>query len=129
MPGTILHKLHDIMVITICAVISGLEHWTEIEDFAIANQQWFKEFLDLPNGIPSHDTFVKVFSVINPDEFEMRIQKWIRSLVGSGTQRKHIAIDGKTLRKSFDKASGKAILRSGDQRFCRRRETYTIKGR
>jgi hypothetical protein len=50
MPGKILHKLHDIMVITICAVISGLEHWTEIEDFAIANQQWFKNLSTCQTG-------------------------------------------------------------------------------
>ena len=110
MPGKIVHKLHDIFVITVLAVISGLEHWTQIEDFAKANEQWFRGFLGLPNGIPSHDTFGKVFSVINPNEFELRIRKWIHCLVGSDTQRKHIAIDGKTLRKSFDTASGKAAI-------------------
>jgi len=110
MPGKVIHKLHDILVITVCAVICGLEHWTQIEDFAKANEQWFRSFLDLPNGIPSHDTFGKVFSVINPDKFELLIQKWIHCLVGSGTQQKHIAIDGKTLRKSFDTASGKAAI-------------------
>ena len=109
-PGKVVHKLHDILVITVCAVIGGLEHWTQIEDFANANQDWFKTFLELPGGIPSHDTFGKVFSVINPDAFEMRIQQWIHCLVGSGTRQKHIAIDGKTLRKSFDTASGKAAI-------------------
>ena len=94
----------------VCAVIGGLEHWTQIQDFAKANQDWFKTFLDLPGGIPSHDTFGKVFSVLNPDVFELRIQQWIHCLVGSGTQQKHIAIDGKTLRKSFDTASGKAAI-------------------
>ena len=110
MVGKVAHKLHDILVITVCAVLSGLEHWTQIEDFAIANESWFRGFLELPNGIPSHDTFGKVFSVINPDAFEQRIQKWIHCLVGSGTRGKHIAIDGKTLRKSFDTASGKAAV-------------------
>jgi len=110
MPGKVVHKLHDILVITVCAVISGLEHWTQIEDFAKANEQWFRSFLDLPGSIPSHDTFGKVFSVINPDKFELLIQKWIHCLVGSNTQQKHIAIDGKTLRKSFDTASGKAAI-------------------
>jgi len=108
--GKVSHKLHDILVITVCAVISGLEHWTQIEDFAKANEQWFKSFLDLSNGIPSHDTFGKVFAFIDPDEFEQRIQKWIHALVGSDTQGKHIAIDGKTLRKSFDSASGKLAV-------------------
>lgn len=110
MPGKIIHKLHDILVITVCAVICGLEHWTQIEDFAKANEQWLKSFLELPGSIPSHDTFGKVFSVIDPDEFECRIQKWIHCLVGSSTEEKHIAIDGKTLRKSFDTASGKAAI-------------------
>ena len=50
MIGKVSHKLHDILVITVCAVISGLEHWTQIEDFARANDQWFRTFLDLPNG-------------------------------------------------------------------------------
>ncbi len=108
--GKVSHKLHDILVITVCAVICGLEHWTQIEDFARANEQWFKTFLDLANGIPSHDTIGKVFSFLDPDEFERRIQKWIHALVGSGTQGKHIAIDGKTLRKSFDTASSKAAV-------------------
>jgi predicted transposase YbfD/YdcC len=108
--GKVSHKLHDILVITVCAVISGLEHWTQIEDFAKANEKWFRGFLDLPNGIPSHDTFGKVFAVIDPDQFERRIQKWIHALVGSGTQGKHIAIDGKTLRKSFDAASNKLAV-------------------
>lgn len=110
MAGKVVHKLHDILVITVCAVISGLNHWTQIEDFAKANEEWFRSFLDLPGGIPSHDTFGNVFSAINPNEFEIRIQKWINCLVGSGTQEKHIAIDGKTLRKSFDTASNKTAI-------------------
>lgn len=108
--GKVSHKLHDIMVITVCAVICGLEHWTQIEDFAKANEQWFRSFLELPNGVPSHDTFGTVFAFIDPDEFERRIQEWIHALVGSGTQGKHIAIDGKTLRKSFDTASNKMAI-------------------
>ena len=110
MIGKVSHKLHDILVMTVLAVVSGLEHWTQIEDFARTNEQWFKTFLDLPNGIPSHDTIGKVFSFLDPDEFERRIQKWIHALVGSDTQGKHIAIDGKTLRKSFDTASNKASV-------------------
>ncbi len=108
--GKVSHKLHDIMVITVCAVICGLEHWTQIEDFAKANEQWFRSFLELPNGVPSHDTFGTVFAFIDPDEFERRIQEWIHALVGSDTQGKHIAIDGKTLRKSFDTASNKMAI-------------------
>ncbi len=108
--GKVVHKLHDILVITVCAVMAGLEHWTHIEDYAKANHDWFVTFLDLPNGTPSHDTFGNVFAALAPDEFEKRFQIWIQSLVGSSTQGKHIAIDGKTLRQSFDKASAKAAV-------------------
>jgi len=108
--GKVAHKLHDILVITVCAVISGLEHWTQIEDFANANEAWFRTFLDLPNGIPSHDTFGKVLATLDPDAFERQIQQWICALVGSGTEGKHIAIDGKTLRRSFDRASRKMAI-------------------
>jgi len=110
MAGKIAHSLHDILVITVCAVISGLEHWTQIADFAHANESWFRTFLDLPHGIPSHDTFGKVLAVLDPDAFEQRIQQWIHALVGSNTEGKQIAIDGKTLRKSFDRASGKMAV-------------------
>jgi len=104
------HTLHDILVITVCAVICGLEHWTQIEDFAKTNEAWFRTFLDLPNGIPSHDTFGKVLAALDPEAFERRIQQWIHALLDSATEGKHIAIDGKTLRRSFDHASGKAAI-------------------
>lgn len=110
MVGKVSHQLHDILVITVCAVLSGLEHWTEIEDFGKANEEWFRTFLDLPNGIASHDTFGNVMAALDPDAFEQRIQLWICALLGSHTQGKHIAIDGKTLRRSFDRASGKAAI-------------------
>ena len=60
------HKLVDILVISICAVICGAEHWTEIEDFGKCKKRWFRSFLSLPNGIPSHDTIGRVFSLIDP---------------------------------------------------------------
>jgi predicted transposase YbfD/YdcC len=110
MVGKISHKLHDILVITVCAVLCGLEHWTQIEDFGKAHEVWFRTFLDLPNGIPSHDTFGRVLAALDPDAFERRIQLWIRALLGEHTRGKHIAIDGKTLRRSFDHASGKAAI-------------------
>jgi predicted transposase YbfD/YdcC len=110
MVGKISHKLHDILVITVCAVLCGLEHWTQIEDFAQAHESWFRTFLDLPNGIPSHDTFGKVLAALDPQAFEQRIQQWIHALFDSVSQGTHIAIDGKTLRRSFDHASGKAAI-------------------
>ena len=110
MAGKVSHKLHDILVIMVLGVISGLEHWTQIEDFGKANQAWLRTFLDLPNGIPSHDTLGKVLATLDPDAFEQRIQQWIHALVGSNTEGKHIAIDGKTVRRSFDRASGKMAV-------------------
>ena len=107
--GKVSHKLHDILVIVVCATIAGLEHFAHFEDYAKANEAWFRGFLDLPNGIPSHDTFGNVLAALDPDAFERRIQLWFHALAGS-TSGKHIAIDGKTLRRSFDTASGKAAI-------------------
>lgn len=64
------HKLIDIIVMTICGLICKSETWTEIADYADANEEWFRKFLELPGGIPSHDTFGRVFSLIDPLEFQ-----------------------------------------------------------
>ena len=110
MQGKIFHKLHDILVIAVCSILAGLEHWTQMEDYAKANFDWFNRFLDLDNGIPSHDTFGNVFASLSPDEFEKAIQAWINALAGSNTAGKHVAIDGKALRGSFDQAAGKSAV-------------------
>ncbi|MEE4247946.1 MAG: ISAs1 family transposase [Kangiellaceae bacterium] len=92
----ILHSLNDIIVITICAVICGCESWEEIEDFGKYKKQWLLKYLDLPNGIPSHDTFSRVFSMLKPEELMKIFTAWtheIRELDLEST----IAIDGKTL--------------------------------
>jgi predicted transposase YbfD/YdcC len=106
---TKLHKLEDILAITICAVICGAEGWNEIELFGRSKQQWLKTFLELPNGIPSHDTFARVISSIRPDAFERRFQTWAQA-IAEGAGDRVIAIDGKTLRRSFDNANGKAAI-------------------
>jgi len=103
------HNLHDILVITVCAVLAGLEHWVHIADYGESNRDWFDSFLELPNGIPSHDTFGRVFAALDPDGFETALQQWIHAIAGT-TEGKHIAIDGKTLRRSFDRASNKAAI-------------------
>ena len=64
------HKLIDVIVITLCAVLAGADEWTEIADFGRIREQWFRSFLELPAGTPSHDTFGRVFSMIRPEEFE-----------------------------------------------------------
>src|SRR5437763_2580707 len=105
---TKLRKLIDIIIIAICAVICGAEGWEEIEEFGKEKQEWLEKILELPNGIPSHDTISRVFSKINPKEFEKGFVDWVSSLTEniSGI----IAIDGKTLRRSHDKAVGKKAL-------------------
>jgi predicted transposase YbfD/YdcC len=96
------HKLIDIIMIAICAVIAGSDSWTEIEEFGHDRHDWLRRFLELPNGIPSHDTFGRVFSLINPGEFQRAFAEWMRSVV-TLTGDKVVAIDGKTNRRTFGK--------------------------
>lgn len=109
MDRTKLHLLDDILVITICAVICGADTWTEIELFGKSKHHWLNSFLELPNGIPSHDTFGRVFSRLDPQQFECCFRKWIAALAESSGG-KLIAVDGKTLRRSFDTAAEKAAI-------------------
>src|ERR1700730_1461825 len=94
-----LHLLQDIIVIALCAVIAGAQDWQEIETFGRKRRQWLKCFLKLPNGIPSHDTFERVFDRINPQAFQACFREWVQA-VQEALSIKHIAIDGKTLRGS-----------------------------
>jgi predicted transposase YbfD/YdcC len=97
----IIHKLHDILVIAICAVICGADGWVEVEEFGQSKQNWFKRFLDLPGGIPSHDTFGRVFARLQPDAFEKCFTAWISAVAG-GSGGRLLAIDGKSIRRSFE---------------------------
>lgn len=100
------HKLVDIIVIALCAILAGADDWVEVAAFGKGKEQWFRTFLELPGGIPSHDTFGRVFWVIDPDEFGNCFISWIRSafpLKGPEI----IAVDGKTPRRSHDRANGK----------------------
>lgn len=103
------HKLLDIVSITICAVICAAEGWTDVEAFGHAKLDWLKRFLELPNGIPSHDTFGNVFARLNPDEFEGCFLSWIQA-VSVLLPGQVIAIDGKTLRRSHDRTLGKNAI-------------------
>lgn len=103
------HDLLDIVVITILATLSGAEGWKDIGLFAESKADWLKTFLRLPDGIPSRDTIRRVISRLDPDEFQKCFTGWIAS-VGSATDGEIVAIDGKTLRRSFDRQSGKAAL-------------------
>lgn len=103
------HKLIDIITISICAVICGAEGWTDIETYGVTKFEWLKKFLELPNGIPSHDTFARVFGRLNPQQFQQCFLDWIKA-INKTTEGEVIAIDGKTLRHSYDKrADNKAI--------------------
>jgi len=106
---TKLHRLVDILVIALCAVICGADTWTEIELFGRARFDWLRTFLELPHGIPSHDTFGRVFSRLNPEQLERCFRTWMQALVQVSGGRL-IALDGKTLRRSFDKAHAKTAI-------------------
>ncbi|WP_293064600.1 MULTISPECIES: ISAs1 family transposase [unclassified Moorena] len=96
------HLLIDIIAIAILAVISGADGWVGIETYGQAKYEWLSEFLDLPNGIPSHDTFSRVFARLNPEEFQQGFLNWVNSITKKlGV--KVIAIDGKTLKQSYDR--------------------------
>ena len=102
------HRLRDIIIIAICGVICGAEGWVEIEEFGKAKEAWLSDLLKLPNGIPSHDTFGRVFARLDPKQFEASFVEWVKGI--SKTVKGVIAIDGKTLRRSHDHAAGKKAL-------------------
>jgi predicted transposase YbfD/YdcC len=106
---TKLHKLLDILVIAICAVIAGADNWEDVEEFGKARLEWFRTFLELPNGIPSHDTFTRVFARLDPEQFQACFLGWMNA-VAEVIGGQVIAIDGKVLRRSHDKGIDKAAI-------------------
>jgi hypothetical protein len=105
---TKLHRLGDSLMIAVCGVICGADGWVEIEEFGKAKAAWFGSWLALPNGIPSHDTFGRVCARIDPTQFEACFLHWVQSV--SEEIKGVIAVDGKTLRRSHDRAKGKQAL-------------------
>ena len=103
------HLLMDIIALVICAVIGNADGWEEIEEYGKQKLEFLKTFLRLPHGIPSHDTIERVFQRIKPLEFERSFRSWTRALAAE-LGLKQVAIDGKTLRRSFDRAGEKAAL-------------------
>jgi len=97
------HRLDDMLTIAICGVICGADSWTEVQQFGEAKQAWFSTFLKLPYGIPSHDTFGRLFALLDSDAFERCFIEWMRALAEQNGGRV-IAVDGKTLRRSFEHA-------------------------
>lgn len=103
-----LHKLYDIVFITIAAVICGCDEWNDIEEFGQIRYDWLKTILELPNGIPSHDTFNRVFSLLDPQELQQCFSSWVRA-VAQISKGSIISIDGKRMCNSGEGGS-KALI-------------------
>lgn len=103
------HLLLDILVIAICAAICGANTWVEVELWGKANRKWLSTFLELPNGIPAHDTFGRVFALLDAKQFRRCFLVWVRA-VSKLTYGQIVAIDGKKLRRSHDRSCGKKAL-------------------
>lgn len=103
------HLLIDILTIAILAVICGADGWVGIETYGKAKHKWLKKFLALPNGIPSHDTFARVFARLNPEQLQESFLSWV-STVKRVSEGEVIAIDGKTVRRSYDQGKNKGAI-------------------
>src|SRR5947209_17545212 len=108
------HHLVDVLVIGFCGVLCGCDDFVEMEEFALSKQDFFRQFLELPNGIPSHDTFRRVFQAVSPQALQGGLIAWLQGVrqaakpaAGAGEV---VAIDGKTLRRTFDRARGLGAL-------------------
>ena len=95
------HELIDILIIAVCTLLSGGESFNDMEDFGYAKQEWFKTFLNLRNGIPSHDTFNRLFAALDPEQFLECFLRWTQSL-RQAVAREIVALDGKALRRAVD---------------------------
>ncbi len=106
---SIQHKLIDIITIAISSVICGADTWVDIEIYGQSKYEWLKQFLELPNGIPSGDTFSRVFSRLDPKEFQNCFLNWVKS-ISKLVAKEVVAIDGKTLRHSYDNGGDKKAI-------------------
>ena len=103
------HNFIDILIIAICAIICGADSWVAVEEFGIAKEAWFRGFLELPNGIPSHDTFTNVFRKLASKQFEVCFTSWTES-ISELFDGEVVAVDGKTLRRSHDASFDKKAI-------------------
>lgn len=103
------HPLADVLFIVLVAVIAGAEDAQAVEDFAKYHEKWFRKRCGLPFGIPSQDTYLRVLAMLDPQAFGEAFERWVHQLWG-GSERRHIAVDGKTLRRSFDRATGRSAV-------------------
>src|SRR5438105_7458896 len=116
------HSLLDIIILAVCATLGNADGWADIERFGKAKLDFFRTFLELPNGIPSHDTFGRVFALLDPAPLMACIQQWLDALA-TAVAEEIVAIDGKTLRGSFDTAAGKNPLHLVSAWACEARLT------
>ena len=103
------HALLDMIIIALCAVICGADSWVAVETFGTSKLAWFRTFMPLPNGIPSHDTFGRVFARLDPEQFEQGFRSWMHD-IQEMTDGDLVAIDGKTLRHSYDRTANTAAI-------------------
>lgn len=103
------YPLHEIIILTICAVICAADGFTSIASFGEAKKDWLGQFLELDNGIPSHDTIGRLFGLLDPEAFEACFSRWVEAAC-EHIDGEVVAIDGKTLRRSYDRSSNKAAL-------------------
>jgi len=103
------HKFIDILIIAICAIICGADSWVAVEKFGKAKKEWFRGFLELPNGVPSHDTFTDVFRKLASRKFEASFTSWTES-ISELFDGEVVAVDGKTLRRSHETSSDKKAI-------------------
>jgi len=103
------HRLLDIIAIALCAVVCGADTWVEVEQFGKDKRDWLLTLLPLPHGVPSHDTFGRVFAALDPGQFERCFASWVQAIARL-TAGEVVAIDGKVLRRSHDRANGKDAL-------------------
>src|SRR6516165_9612776 len=103
------HKLVDILVIALCGFLAGCEGWVDVELFGISKRKWLEKFLELPNGIPSHDTFGRLFALLDPQQMGRVLRQFVQAVTGP-LQGEAVAIDGKTLACSGESTTGKEAL-------------------
>jgi len=111
------HKLLDVIAVALCAILGGADDWVAVERFGRAKLDWLRRFLELPNGIPAHDTFGRIFALIDPEQFEACFRGWVAAVADLVPGQ--VAIDGKALRGSRD-GRGRAEGLAPGQRLGRR---------
>ncbi len=103
------HKLVDILTIAICAMICGADNWVAMETYGNSKYEWLKQFLELPNGIPSHDTFARVFARLDPNEFEQCFRSWVKT-IAKLLPGEIVSLDGKTAKHSTNQGTGQKAI-------------------